>query len=269
MMPSAGFCHRGSYRSRLAREVASVVLAAALLVAGSAASQPTDRSSKPALRTGEQIYDAQCSKCHQTGVKGAPRVGDMAAWIPRLKQGIDMTVHSAIQGHGGMPARGGRADLTDAEFKSAIVYMINPNFASVTAKVTTTAAAPSGPDLRIVDGTVVYFGSIPADVIQRNPKQYPAKSYGVPPMGPDQYYVTIALFDAASGKRIPDAVVRARISRASSAGPEKALEPASPMESRTYGNYFAMAGNGPFEVAVHIKRSETTGMVEAKFEYEP
>jgi cytochrome c5 len=230
--------------------------------------EPISRTARPTARTGEQIYEAQCSKCHGTGVNGAPRVGDIQAWIPRLKQGIDIVVRSAIQGHGGMPARGGQADLTDAELKSTVVYMINPNFASVTAKVTTTAAAPASPDFRIVDGTAVYFGSIPADVIRRNPKEYPEKSYGVPPMGPDQYYVTIALFDAASGKRITDAVVRARISTASSAGPEKALEPASTADSRTYGNYFAMARTGPFEISVHIKRSDSVGTIEAKFGYE-
>ena len=230
--------------------------------------EPISRTAKPTARTGEQIYEARCSKCHRTGVNGAPRVGDMAAWIPRLKQGIDIVVRSAIQGHGGMPARGGQADLTDAELKSAVVYMINPNFASVTAKVTTTAAAPAGPDFRIVDGTAVYFGAIPADVIRRNPKDYPEKAYGVPPMGPDQYYVTVALYDAASGRRIPDAAVRARVSTASAAGPEKALEAVSATDSRTYGNYFAMAGAGPFEIAVHIKRSEIAGTIEAKFGYE-
>jgi cytochrome c5 len=230
--------------------------------------EPISRTAKPSARTGEQIYQAQCSKCHQTGLNGAPRVGDMAAWIPRLKQGIDVAVRSAIQGHGGMPARGGQADLTDAELKSAVVYMINPNFAAVTAKVTTTAVTPTGNDYRIVDGTGVYFGTTPADVIRRNPKQYPEKAYGVPPMAPDQYYVTIAVFDAASGKRIADAVVRARVSTASSAGPEKALEPVSSAESRTYGNYFAMAGTGPFEIAVRIKRPEASGTIEAKFEYD-
>ncbi|HVN36107.1 MAG TPA: c-type cytochrome [Casimicrobiaceae bacterium] len=230
--------------------------------------EPASRTSKPAAQTGEQIYEARCSKCHRTGVNGAPRVGDTAAWIPRLKQGIDIAVRSAIHGHGGMPARGGQADLTDAEFKSAVVYMINPNFASVTAKVTTTAAAPSGPDFRIVDGTAVYFGAIPADAIRRNAKEYPEKTYGVAPMGPDQYYVTIAVYDARSGKRIPDADVRARISTASSAGPEKALEPVSTAELRTYGNYFAMGGSGPYEIAVHIRRPGAANTIEAKFAYE-
>ena len=76
-------------------------------------------------RSGEQVVQAQCVKCHQTGVGGAPKIGDRAAWAPRIKDGLDNTVRSAIRGHGGMPARGGMADLTDAELRGAIVYMFN------------------------------------------------------------------------------------------------------------------------------------------------
>jgi cytochrome c5 len=56
---------------------------------------------------------------------GAPKIGDRSAWIPRLKPGLDVVVRSAINGHGGMPARGGLADLTDSELRSAIIYMFN------------------------------------------------------------------------------------------------------------------------------------------------
>jgi cytochrome c5 len=85
--------------------------------------EPIDTRTPAAARSGEQIVKMQCSKCHQAGVKGAPRIGDRDAWIPRLKNGLDNTVRSAIKGHGGMPARGGMADLTDLELRSAIVYM--------------------------------------------------------------------------------------------------------------------------------------------------
>ena len=88
-------------------------------------------------RSGEQIVQAQCAKCHQTGVGGAPKIGDLDAWRPRLKNGLDSTVRSAIKGHGGMPARGGMADLTDSELRSAIVFMFSkgsaPGFSRGTA----------------------------------------------------------------------------------------------------------------------------------------
>ncbi len=87
--------------------------------------EPISRTNKPVARTGEAIYRAQCSKCHQTGVNGAPKIGDRAAWIPRVTQGLDVVVRSAINGHGAMPPRGGMADLTDPEIRSAVIYMFN------------------------------------------------------------------------------------------------------------------------------------------------
>jgi cytochrome c5 len=77
----------------------------------------------PQPRSGREIVEARCAHCHETGKGGAPRIGDRTAWIPRLSQGLERTVRSAIHGHGGMPARGGLPDLTDHEIRSAIVYM--------------------------------------------------------------------------------------------------------------------------------------------------
>lgn len=87
--------------------------------------EPISTTAPPAQRSGEEIVKAQCSKCHKDGVGGAPKIGDLDAWIPRLKPGLDVVVRSAINGHGGMPARGGMANLTDAELRSAIVYMFS------------------------------------------------------------------------------------------------------------------------------------------------
>lgn len=77
-------------------------------------------------RSGEEVVKEVCSRCHETGKGGAPKIGDRAAWIPRLNHGLDTTVRSAINGHGGMPPRGGKANLTDAEVRSAVIYMFNP-----------------------------------------------------------------------------------------------------------------------------------------------
>jgi len=86
--------------------------------------EPSSRTVPVADRTGEQVVKARCIECHGTGKMGAPRVGDRAAWIPRLKQGFDSLVRSAINGHGAMPPRGGMESLTDAEVRNAIAYMI-------------------------------------------------------------------------------------------------------------------------------------------------
>lgn len=92
--------------------------------------EPASAKEIAAVRTGQQVVEAQCVNCHQDGLNGAPRIGDRAAWIPRLKRGLDETVRSAISGHGGMPPRGDKADLTDGEVRNAIIYMYNPKAAT-------------------------------------------------------------------------------------------------------------------------------------------
>ena len=89
-------------------------VASVMVVKASVASGP---------RTGEQIYNAVCTACHGTGAAGAPKKGDKAAWAPRIGQGIAGLVKSATAGKGGMPPKGGAADLSEAELKSAIEYL--------------------------------------------------------------------------------------------------------------------------------------------------
>jgi len=227
--------------------------------------EPVSTTAPAAERSGEKIVKGQCVKCHETGVGGAPRIGDRTAWIPRLKQGVDPLVRSAINGHGGMPPRGGVANLTDREIRNAIVYMFNP--VMVAAQKSPVTSAVTGQDFAIAGGTTVYFGVVPADVIRRHPKEYPQKAYGVAPSGPAQYYVTVALFDTASGQRIDEAAVRARIATAAGAGPEKTLELVSVANSRSYGNYFAMGGAGPYKITVQIRRPGSADTTQAQFEY--
>ena len=87
--------------------------------------EPVSRTSPTPPRSGKEIVEAQCVKCHGTGVGGAPKIGDRAAWTPRVTKGLDTVVASAIHGHGAMPPRGGMADLTDVEIRSAVIYMFN------------------------------------------------------------------------------------------------------------------------------------------------
>jgi cytochrome c5 len=87
--------------------------------------EPISKATLPPERTGEQVVQAQCHKCHEAGLGGAPKIGDRSAWAPRLSHGLDALVRSAINGHGGMPARGGMISLTDSELRRAILYMYN------------------------------------------------------------------------------------------------------------------------------------------------
>ena len=72
-----------------------------------------------AAKSGKQVYKAVCMVCHATGVAGAPKLGDKAARKPRIKTGKAVLHASALKRKNAMPAKGRRADLTDAEVKSA------------------------------------------------------------------------------------------------------------------------------------------------------
>ena len=105
----------------LARGIAYMVNAS-----GGKWTEPASAAELKAERSGAQVVKMQCTKCHQDGKGGAPKIGDREAWSKRLSQGVDHAVQSAIKGHGGMPPRGNRADLTDGELRAAILYMFNP-----------------------------------------------------------------------------------------------------------------------------------------------
>lgn len=82
-----------------------------------------------APKSSEEIYKSVCSACHDAGVAGAPKLGDKAAWAPRIAQGADTLHKHALQGFQGktgvMPARGGWANLSDAEVAAAVDYMVS------------------------------------------------------------------------------------------------------------------------------------------------
>ena len=81
-----------------------------------------------AYADGQKTYQAACFACHGTGAAGAPKTGDKAAWADRIKQGNDILYKHAIEGYKGdkgfMPAKGGRADLSDDAVKAAVDYMV-------------------------------------------------------------------------------------------------------------------------------------------------
>lgn len=77
-----------------------------------------------AARTGEQVFAAQCTACHTAGVAGAPKLGDEAAWAPRIKTGYEALLNSALKGKGAMSPQGG-GEFSDLEIGRAVVYMAN------------------------------------------------------------------------------------------------------------------------------------------------
>ncbi len=81
-----------------------------------------------AALSGPQVYNSACLACHGAGIAGAPILGDVDAWAARIEQGSDVLYDHAINGYSGelgyMPAKGGRADLSDEEVAAAVDYMV-------------------------------------------------------------------------------------------------------------------------------------------------
>jgi cytochrome c5 len=94
------------------------------------------------LKSGEDVFKAQCTTCHTAGVAGAPKFGDAAAWGTRIKQGYDVLVSSALKGKGAMGAQGG-GDFEDAEIARAVVYMANASGGKFTDPKPAVAVAPA------------------------------------------------------------------------------------------------------------------------------
>ena len=102
--------------------IIATAIGAAMLVPGQAA-----------FADGKATFDTVCFACHATGAAGAPKMGDKAAWAPRIAQGLDTLKSHAINGFSStvdgmtlvMPAKGGRVDLADDVIAEAVVYMVD------------------------------------------------------------------------------------------------------------------------------------------------
>ncbi len=75
-------------------------------------------------KDGPTIYNSVCGACHNTGAAGAPKVDDKGAWAPRVAQGKEALYKSALNGKNAMPAKGGAGDLSDAEIKATVDYIL-------------------------------------------------------------------------------------------------------------------------------------------------
>jgi cytochrome c5 len=113
-----------------------------------------DATDVASMKTGEQVFAAQCTTCHAAGLLGAPKFGDAAAWAPRIKTGFDALLHSALGGKGQMPPQGG-GDFTDFEVARAVTYMADKGGASFPEPKAAVAAAsaPAAPATTVAAAT--------------------------------------------------------------------------------------------------------------------
>jgi cytochrome c5 len=230
--------------------------------------EPTGGLTPAVERRGEQIVKAQCAKCHQKGLNGAPRIGDRDAWIPRLKRGIDHLVRSAISGHGPMPPRGGMADLTDSEIRGAIVYMFSKGEAPAKGRAGPSSSVPDH-NRKVADGTEIRLGIVSAESIRSNYAKgtSEASMHGGIPSGKGYYHLNVSLFDSKSKAAITDAQVEASAREPVSGGETKALELVTLNNARSYGNYFRMTGSNPYTITVRVQRPGAPRPVEATFDF--
>ena len=77
-----------------------------------------------AASAGKALYDTSCTVCHAAGIGGAPKFGDLAAWAPRIKTGVDAMHASVVKGKGAMPPKGTAMGASDADLKAAVEYML-------------------------------------------------------------------------------------------------------------------------------------------------
>ncbi|RQT11836.1 cytochrome c5 family protein [Burkholderia contaminans] len=108
-----------------------------------------DANAPRTFKTGEEVYKAVCVTCHGTGAAGAPKFGNKDDWAPRISQGFDTLLKTALAGKGAMPPRGGTSpdDVSDYEIARAIVYMANndgANFPEPAAPAANAAQPASG-----------------------------------------------------------------------------------------------------------------------------
>lgn len=222
-------------------------------------------------RPAEEIVKAQCAACHQAGSPktppNSPKIGDQAAWVQRLKLGIDPLVYSAIRGHGGMPPRGGRADLSDTEIRAAVLYMFNP--AGPPKEVPKSVAMPipagAGPNRVSTGGLDVYFGRVSAERLRAYPAgSAEAKLHGGIPSGPGYYHVNISVFEAGTQKPVTGASVALDVEKVGMGRESAALEAVTIKSGPSYGGYVRLVPKSDYTFIATVSRPGAAP-VEARF----
>lgn len=105
------------------------------------------RDANRPLKSGAEVYAAQCVACHASGAAGAPKFGDVAAWAPRLKTGFEALWNASLKGKNAMGPQGG-GDFNDIEIGRAVVHLTaaaGGKFTEPAAAVAASSAEPAAP----------------------------------------------------------------------------------------------------------------------------
>ena len=244
---------------RISRRIPQALALAALCA------MPAFAADRPAA----DVVKAQCARCHDAGTAAAPKPGDKAAWAPRFNRGVEALVLSAIRGHGGMPPRGGKADLTDGELRAAVLYLFDPTGA--TRPAATKAAAPSpaaaGLHRATAGGLDIYLGRMSAEQMRAFPAGAPeAKLHGGIPGGGGWWHVNVSVFDAATQAQVTGATVDFEYEQLGMGRERKSLEPVTVAGAASYGAYVRLAPKATYNFVVRVTKPGTKQEVQVKFQ---
>lgn len=221
-----------------------------------------------AERAPADVVKSQCARCHEPGTANAPRPGDKSAWAPRFNKGVDNLVLSAIRGHGGMPPRGGKADLTDAELRGAVLWMFNPAGTPKDQPRPAQAAPPPGAGMQRVTagGLDIYLGRVSAERMRAYPPGSPeAKLHGGVPGGSGYHHVNVSVFDAATQAPVAGASVQLDVEQLGMGREPKALEAVTLAGGPSHGAYVRLAPKSSYTFHVKVSRPGAPP-VEARFQ---
>lgn len=239
---------------------ALVVAALAATLAGTAA--------LAAERPGAETVKTHCARCHEAGTAGAPKPGDKAAWAPRFNKGVDSLVLSAIRGHGGMPPRGGKADLTDGELRGAVLHLFNPAGGPREAPKDARTAPPPGasPQRVTAGGLDIYLGLVSAESMRAHPPGSPeTKLHGGIPGGSGYTHVNVSVFDTVTQAPVAGASVKLDVEPLGMGREPKALEAVTIAGGPSHGAYVRLAPKGRYTFHVRVSRPGAPP-VEVKFQ---
>ncbi|HET8746047.1 MAG TPA: c-type cytochrome [Ramlibacter sp.] len=210
------------------------------------------------MREPRQVVESVCAACHAEGKNGAPKIGDRAAWTPRFSKGLDVLIDAAVNGHGGMPPRGGMPQLERAELRAAVLYMFNYGLPPVPPPPD---VAKADPRHKLVAGTDIYFGVMSAESLRSN-----GMSKVSVPSGKGYYHLNISLADQKTGVQVKDAQVKLRVSDGMSEQ-TAALAPVVANDAVSYGNFFQLTSGGAYNIQAEVMRPGLRKPIVTNFEF--
>ena len=240
---------------RLARPILRLAVIALGLAAAAAFAQG------PATeRSGAQVARAHCAQCHDNGLNAAPLTGDQNAWASLFaRRSMDSLVRAVASGHGDMPVRGGEANLTDAELRSATLYMGG----SQAARAAADRRAGLAPPVSSVEQAAGNLRILLALTRSSALRSYPSGAAGRTARG--TYLVNVVVLDRKSNAPVANALVEARV-EPQGPGAKAGEVQLVPIGAASYGAYLKLDPRKGYALLVRIRPPGGAAQVEARFE---